>query len=92
MFTSSCSGKMGAGAKRINYWQTTLKGKTPQSLVCKQSASNLTGYLCYCRCTLVQQDAEELLFAIIGRLREESEEVLAAAFPEIKKSQVRSNC
>ena len=40
----------------------------------------------------MQQDAEELLFAIIGRLREESEEVLAAAFPGIKKSQVRSNC
>ncbi|KAA6425413.1 MAG: hypothetical protein FRX49_04906 [Trebouxia sp. A1-2] len=47
---------MGADAKRVNYWQTTLKDKA--------------------RCTLVQQDAEELLLAIIGRLREESEEVV----------------
>lgn len=36
----------------------------------------------------MQQDAEELLFAIIGRLREESGEVLAAAFSGISKSQV----
>ncbi len=40
----------------------------------------------------MQQDAEELLLAIIGKLLQESEEVLAAAFPEINKSQVRSTC
>lgn len=41
---------------------------------------------------MVQQDAEELLLAIFGRLWQESEEILAAAFPRINKSQVRSTC
>ena len=36
-----CSGKMGAGAKLIHYWQTRLKNKARQSLICKLSASNL---------------------------------------------------